>query len=184
MMRVRRAFPIGKSATAGDLAARESLGELVEGAKIAHDRHRHASPRLYQPLALILGPTEACADPLLDHGALARQGRAGTRRNSDPTCTAAQVPPREVATSRALSDRAIPRCEVTPLASILRMIGRMFAADRVASALRLATARPRTSSSLGLPSTTPRAFAAFNAYRVRCAISSVPSSQARRTSGA
>jgi type I site-specific restriction endonuclease len=48
-----------------------------------------------------------------------------------------------------------------------RMIGATFLARRSASAFVLATARSRTSSSVGLPSTTPRALAAYRASRGR-----------------
>src|SRR6516162_2254352 len=49
-------------------------------------------------------------------------------------------------------------------------MGATFLAKRSASAFTLATARSRTAWSLGLPRTTPRAFAACSASLVRCAI--------------
>jgi hypothetical protein len=62
-----------------------------------------------------------------------------TRLKIEPTCTAVQAPPRAVATPRAFSDRAMPRCDVAPADCISRMIGATFLAKRSASAFTLAT---------------------------------------------
>jgi|SRR6516225_1120061 hypothetical protein len=62
-----------------------------------------------------------------------------TRLKIEPTCTAVHRPPRAVATPRAFSDRAMPRCDATPLDWISRIIGATFLAKRLASAFTLAT---------------------------------------------
>jgi hypothetical protein len=101
------------------------------------------------------------------------------------TLMAYQRPPRGVGTPRALSASAICRRVVAPVRRMSAMIGAALPAARSASALMAATAWLRAASMFGLPSTTPRAFAAASADLVRPEISDRSfSASAPRTSAA
>ena len=95
------------------------------------------------------------------------KGRPVSRSRMSLTWTALHSPPRAILMPRAISALATPRKLPMPLFCISRMIGRTLAANASAVSIRAAFVASMVSVQRGLPSLTPRAFAAASASFVR-----------------